>query len=83
VAREENILQGINSGSGPPWESAGPLYIRTEPLGKVQDLHGRKSDPWDQSRTPLCGVRATHSRVPGFRDKEYLGLNQGQEGVRS
>jgi hypothetical protein len=66
VAREDDISQGINSESGPPWESAGPLYIQTGPPGKVQDLHGRKPDPWDGFRTPLCGVRATHSRVPGF-----------------
>jgi hypothetical protein len=33
---------------------------------------------------PLCvGVRAAHMRVPGFWDREYLGLNQGQAGVRS
>jgi hypothetical protein len=75
VAREDNNLQGINSGSGPPWESVGSLYIRTGPLDKVQDLHEYKPDPWDGSRTPLCGVKATHSRVPGFRDKEYPGLN--------
>jgi hypothetical protein len=84
MAREDNIIpQGINSGSGLPWESAGPLHIQTGPPGKVQDLHGCKLDPWDGSPTPLCGVQATHSRVPGFRDKEYLGLNQGQAGVRS
>jgi hypothetical protein len=58
--------------------SVGPLYIQTGPLGKVQDLHRRELDPWDGSRILLCGVRATHSRVPGFRDKEYQGLNQGQ-----
>jgi hypothetical protein len=40
-------------------------------------------DPWDGSRTPLCRVQATHSKVPGFWDKEYLGLDQGQAGVRS
>jgi hypothetical protein len=60
-----------------------PLHIQTGPPGKVQDLHGRELDPWDGSQTPLCGVRATHSRVPRFWDKEYLGLNQGQAGVRS
>jgi hypothetical protein len=27
VSRESDILQDINSGSGPPWESAGPLYV--------------------------------------------------------
>jgi hypothetical protein len=83
VAREYNILQSIISGSGPPWESVGPLYIQTGPPGKVQDLHGRKPDPLDGFRTPLCGARATHSRVPRFWDKEYLGLNLGQAGVQS
>jgi hypothetical protein len=83
VAREDDILQDINSGSGPPWESVGPLYVRTGPTGKVQNLHGRAPDPWDGSWTPLCGVRATHSKVPRFWDKEYRGLNQGQAGVRS
>jgi hypothetical protein len=58
-----------------PWESVGPLYVRTGPPGKVQNLHGRA---W----TPLCRVRATHSKVSGFRDKEYPGLDQGQAGVR-
>jgi hypothetical protein len=77
------MLQGINSGTGPPWESAGPLYIRTGPPGKVQDLHRPEPDPWDGSRTPLCGVRATHNRVPGFWDKEYPDFNQDQAGVRS
>jgi hypothetical protein len=27
VARESDILQGVYSESGPPWESAGPLDI--------------------------------------------------------
>jgi hypothetical protein len=31
---------------------------------------------------PLRGVRVTHDRVPGFWDKKYPGLNQGQAGVR-
>jgi hypothetical protein len=63
--------------------SAGPLYIRTGPLGKLQDLHGHESDSSYGSRTPLCRVWATHGRVPGFWDKEYPGLNQEQAGVRS
>jgi hypothetical protein len=40
-------------------------------------------DPWDGSQTPLYRVRATHSKVPGFWDKQYPGLDQGQVGVRS
>jgi hypothetical protein len=83
VAREDNILQGINGGSGPPWESFGPLHIRTGPPGRIQDLRGYRSDPRDGSQTSLCRVRATLSRVPGFWDKEYPGLNQDQAGVRS
>jgi hypothetical protein len=49
----------------------------------VQDLHVSKPDPSDGIRTPLCGVRAAHSMVPRFWDREYPGLNQGQAGVRS
>jgi hypothetical protein len=45
VAREDDILQGINSESGSLWESVGPLYIQTGPSGKIQDLHGHKPDP--------------------------------------
>jgi hypothetical protein len=63
--------------------SAGPLYIWTRPPGKVQDPHGHEPDPWYGSRTPLCGVRATHGRVPGFWDKECPDLNQDQAGIRS
>jgi hypothetical protein len=58
-------------------------HIQTGPLGRVQDLRGYKPDPRDESRTSLCGVRATLSRVPRFWDKKYLGLNQGRTGVRS
>jgi hypothetical protein len=70
-------------GPDPPLESARPLHIRTGPPGRVLDLHGYRPDPWDGSRTSLCRVRATLSRVPGFWDKEYPGLNQGQAGVQS
>jgi hypothetical protein len=83
VAREDDMPQGISSGSGPPWESAGPLCLWTRPSGKVRDFHRHGPDPWDESRTPLCGVRATHDRVPGFWDKEYPELVQDQAGVRS
>jgi hypothetical protein len=77
------MVQGFSNGSGPPRERTGPLYIRTGPPGKVQDLHGREPGPWDGSRTPLCGVRTIHNRVPGFWDKKYPDLNQDQAGIRS
>jgi hypothetical protein len=81
--RKDNILQGINGGSGPPRESVGPLHIQTGPPGRVQDPRGYRPDPRDGSRTSLCRVRATLIRVPGFWDEEYPGPNQGQVGVRS
>jgi hypothetical protein len=83
VAGKDDTPQGINDGSGPLWESVGSLHIRTEPPGRVQDLRGCRPDPRDGSQTSLYGVRATLSRVPGFWDKEYPGLNQGHAGVRS
>jgi hypothetical protein len=81
--REDNILQGINGGSGPPRESVGPLHIWTEPPGRVKDLRGHRPDPRDGSRTSLCRVRATLIRVLRFWDEEYPSLNQGQAGVWS
>jgi hypothetical protein len=83
VARKDDVLQGISSGSGPPWESTGRLCVRTGPPGKVQNLHGCARTPRTGPGPPLCRVRATHNRVPRFVDKEYPNLNQGQAGVRS
>jgi hypothetical protein len=47
--------------------------MQTGPQGNVQDLHGCKPDPsvWGPDHS---------QQVPGFRDKEYPGLNQGQTG---
>jgi hypothetical protein len=54
------------------------------------DPHGKVPDPSISgpglrvgSRTSLCRIWATLSRVPGFWDKEYPGLNQGQVVVQS
>jgi hypothetical protein len=49
----------------------------------VQDLHVGKPDLSNGIQTPLYVVRAAHSRVPRFWDREYPGLNQGQARVRS
>jgi hypothetical protein len=76
VAREDDILQGINSGSGPHGKVSDPCICGP-------DLRVRSRTPAGANRTPLRGVQATHSRVPGFWDKEYPGLNQGQAGVQS
>jgi hypothetical protein len=80
MSRESDMLWGITSESGPPWESVGPLYIRSGPPSLVQNLHVCEPDPWNGIQTPLCGVRATHSGVPGFQDRTYLGLNQDPGG---
>jgi hypothetical protein len=39
------MLQGINSGFGPPRESTGPVDTQPGPPGKVQDLRGYILDP--------------------------------------
>jgi hypothetical protein len=49
----------------------------------VQDLHVGKPNLSDGIRTPLYGVLAAHSGIPGLWDREYLGLNQVQAGVQS
>jgi hypothetical protein len=43
--RVSDILRGITSESGPPWEGAGALYIRSGPPSLVQDLHVCEPDP--------------------------------------
>jgi hypothetical protein len=71
--------------------------VGPDPHGKVPDpciygpdLRARSRTSTGANRTPgtgprpLCvGVRTTHSRVPGFWDKEYPDLNQCQAGVQS
>jgi hypothetical protein len=55
MARKDDILQGGDSGSGPPRENAGPLDAQPGPPGEVRNLHKYKSGPWDGSRTPQEG----------------------------
>jgi hypothetical protein len=80
VSRESDILQGINSESGPH--------------GRVPDpcIYGPGLQIWPRTSTcanwtprmgsgpPLYGVRAAHSGVPGFQDRTYPGLNQDPGG---
>jgi hypothetical protein len=73
MSRENDILQGINSESG-------PLDIQSRPPSLVQDSHVYRPDPWNGIRTPPYGVRAAHSRVPKFQDRTQPGLNQGLGG---
>jgi hypothetical protein len=60
-----------------------PYIYKSRTPGMVQDLHVGKPDLSDGIRTPLYGVQAAHSEIPGLWDREYPGLNQGQAGVRS
>jgi hypothetical protein len=71
VSRESDILQGINSESG-------PLDIQSRPPRLVQDPPRVWTGllEWDPD-TPPYGVRAAHSRVPRFQDRTHPGLNQG------
>jgi hypothetical protein len=81
VSRESDILQGIYSESGPPWESAGPLDIQPGSPRLVQDPHVYGPDPLEWDSDPPYGVRAAHSRVPRFQDRTHPGLNLGGLGL--
>jgi hypothetical protein len=60
-----------------------PCIYRPDLQVRSRTSTGANRTPRMGSGPPLCGVRATHSRVPRFWDKEYLGLNQGQAVVQS
>jgi hypothetical protein len=80
---EKTIYSKVSTvGSDPHGKVSDPCIYRPD-LRVRSRIHGCKPDPWDGFRTPLRGVQATHGRVPGFWDKEYPGLNQGQAVVRS
>jgi hypothetical protein len=80
VSREGDILQGINSGPGPPQESTGPLDMQSGPPGLVQDRHVCKPDPWNWIRTLPYGVRVARNGVPKFQNGTYMGLKQDPGG---
>jgi hypothetical protein len=83
VSRESDIPQGLNSESGPPWESVVHLDIQSGPPRLVQDLHVCNPDPWNGIRTPpppRYGVRAAHNGVPRTQDRTYSGLEQDPGG---
>jgi hypothetical protein len=61
-------------GPGPHGKVPDPYTCRLDLRGKVQDPRECDLDLRDGSRTPLRGVRTTHSLVPGLWGKEYLGL---------
>jgi hypothetical protein len=74
VAREDDIPQDVNSGSGLPCESTGPLYVRTGPPGKVQNLRGRARTP-GTGPGPLyvgSGPLTARSRDSGTKNTQAL-----------
>jgi hypothetical protein len=75
VSRESDILWNITSESRPPWEGAGPLYIRSGPPSLVQDLHVCKPDPCMGSGPPKVGSQ-------GSRIEHTRALIRTQAGVR-
>jgi hypothetical protein len=82
MSREGDILQGINSKSGPPWESARPLNIQSGPPRLVQDLYVCKPDPWNGSQTPRKGSGPPTMGSQGPRTEHTRALNKTQVGVR-
>jgi hypothetical protein len=89
MSREGDILQGINSKSGPPWESAGPPDIQSGPRDiqsgpprLVPDLHVCKPDPWNGIWTPHMGSGSPTGESQGPRTEHTRALNRTQAGVR-
>jgi hypothetical protein len=83
VSRKSDILQDINSESGPPWESAGPLDIQSGPPSLVQDPHVYGPDPWNGIRTPpRMGSGPPTVGSQGSRTEHTRALIRAQVGVR-
>jgi hypothetical protein len=83
VSREGGILQSINSGSGPPRESAGPPDIRSRPPGLVPDLHVCKRDPWIYGPDPQgwSQTSTSASQTPGMGLRPLHGVRAAHSGV--
>jgi hypothetical protein len=83
VSRESDRPQGLNSESGPPWESVGPLDIQSGLPRLVQDLHVCKPDPWNGIRTPpRMGSGPPTMGSHGSRTEHTRALIRTQAGVR-
>jgi hypothetical protein len=80
VSRGSDVLQGINSESGPPWEGTGPVPDPCIYGPGLQVWLGLgpcvRTGPLEWDLDPPYGVRAAHSGVPGLQDRTYPGLNQ-------
>jgi hypothetical protein len=63
VARKGDVLQGIDSESGPPWESVGPPDIRSGPPGWSRTPTCMDRTPRMGSGPPLYGVRTAHNGI--------------------
>jgi hypothetical protein len=74
VAEESDILQGVNSESGPPWESVGSLDIQSGPpsWSGTSTCTDRTSRMGSGPTLPY-GVRTAHSEVP----RPYLRPRRG------
>jgi hypothetical protein len=80
MSKKSDIPQGINSESGPPWDSTEPLDIQSGPPSWSRTPTCMDRTPRMGSGPPSYGVRATHSGVPRFQDRTHSGLNQGLGG---
>jgi hypothetical protein len=79
VSRESDILQGINSESGPMGKCQTPVYMaQASKFGPGPSRVRTRPLEWDPD--PPYGVQTAHSGVPGFQDRIYPGLNQDPGG---
>jgi hypothetical protein len=71
--RIRQYIPGYRQTVRTPWESVGPLYVRTGPPGKVQNLHGR-------ARTPCAGSGPLTARSRDSRAKNTQALTKARRG---
>jgi hypothetical protein len=83
VSRESNILQGINSESGPPWESTGPPVYTVQASRSGLGPPLVRTGPLEWDPNPLYGVRPPTVGSQGSRTEHTLALIGTQVGVRS
>jgi hypothetical protein len=84
VAREDDIFQGINSRSGPPWEGPDPCIYGPDLRVRSRTSTGTNRTP-GMGLGPLCvghGPLTAGSQDSGTKNTRTL-FNQDQAGVQS
>jgi hypothetical protein len=78
--KKDDVTQDISSGSGLPWESVGPLCVRTGPPAKVQNRHKHAWTPGRAPGPPWAGSEPLAARSQGSGAKGTQALVKVRQG---